>query len=257
MTSPMFTPEQWQAIVSLFESRWDRPGSSNDFSQSIQLARQAITKFEQYFETLSPQLIGADKQALFTIKNDFTDIRHATYQIVGQMEVRYRRFKLQPTTSLIEHLNMKKDERSFKDLIEQNQVLQSKLTQFHSTHFWCEINKWGIISSVIGTALIIFGRILVVLLPETRLNIAIYIVGTSLLLIGLTAVGLTKFQEHGRDCTMTMRYLEEIHKQIDKIRFQFDDLRACIAEDTAHEIMQNELDVTIESIRELKLLCFP
>jgi hypothetical protein len=54
-----------------------------------------------------------------------------------------------------------------------------------------------------------------------------------------------------------MRYLEEIHKQIDKLRFQFDDLKAIIAEDSPHELMQQELDVVIESIKELKLLCFP
>jgi hypothetical protein len=54
-----------------------------------------------------------------------------------------------------------------------------------------------------------------------------------------------------------MLYLEEIHKQIDKLRFQFDDLRAMIADDTPHELMQQELDVVLESIKELKLLCFP
>ncbi|CAF0908365.1 unnamed protein product [Rotaria sp. Silwood1] len=257
MTSPLFTAEQWQAIVDLLESRWNRPGSSNNFSYSIQLARDAITKFEQYFETLSPQLTGADKDALFSIKNDFTDVRHLTYQAAGNMEIRYRKFKLQPTTSLISHLNEKTDDHTFKKLIEQSQLLQGKLTQFHSTYFWCEVNKWGIILSIMGGAFIIFGRVLAVLLPDTIWNTFAYVMGISMLLTGLTALGLIKFLEYRRDPTSTMRYLEEIHKQIDKLRFQFDDLRAIIAEDTPHETMQHELDVVIESIKELKLLCFP
>jgi len=257
MTSPLFTPEQWQAITQLFESRYDRPGSSSNFSHSIALASNAINKFERYFELLSPQLTGAEKDALFSIKNDFTDVRHSTYQAAGNMEIRYRKFKLQPTTSLIDHLNSKDDERTFKNLIEQSQLLQGKLTKFHSTYFWCEINKWGIISLIFGGALIIFGRVLAVLLSGTNWSILFYIVGISLVLAGSTALGLIKFLEHRRDPTSTMRYLEEIHKQIDKLRFQFDDLKAMIAEDTAHEIMQQELDIVIESIKELKLLCFP
>ena len=257
MTSPLFTSQQWEAINALFESRWDRPGSSGNFANSIQLARDAITKFESYFENLSPQLAGKDKEALFVIKNAFTDVRHATYQAAGHMEVRYRKFKLQPTTSLIEHLNERADERTFKELVAQALALQDKLTQFHSTYFWCEVNKWGIISAVIGGALIIFGRVLAVLVPETSWSTLVFVVGISLLLAGGSAIALIKFQEHGRDPTSTMRYLEEIHKQIDKLRFQFDDLKASIAEDTAHEIMQNELDVVIDSIKELKLLCFP
>jgi hypothetical protein len=257
MTSPLFTPEQWQAITELFESRWNRPGSSNNFSNSIALARNAIDKFERYFELLSPQLTGPDKDILFSIKNDFTDIRHSTYQAAGSMEIRYKKFKLQPTTSLIDHLNTKDDERTFKTLIEQSQLLQGKLTKFHSTYFWCEINKWGIIASIIGGTLIIFGRVLAVLLSGTSWSTFIYIVGISLLLAGLTALVLIKFLEHRRDPTSTMRYLEEIHKQIDKLRFQFDDLKAIIAEDTPHELMQQELDVVIDSIKELKFLCFP
>ena len=78
-----------------------------------------------------------------------------------------------------------------------------------------------------------------------------------MLLAGLTALGLIKFLEYRRDPTSTMLYLEEIHKQIDKLRFQFDDLKSIIAEDTPHEQMQQELDVVIDSIKELKLLCFP
>jgi hypothetical protein len=257
MTSPHFTSEQWEAIMDLFESRLDRPGSSTNFPESLQLARDAITKFERYFETLSPQLTGADKDALFLIKNDFTEVRHSTYQAAGYMEVRYRKFKLQPTTSLIDHLNAKEDEKTFKNLIEQAQLLQGKLTQFHSIHFWCEVNKWGIISSIVGGALIIFGRVIAVLLPGTSWSTLIYIVGISMLLGGLSALSLLKFQEHGRDPTSTMRYLEEIHKQIDKLRFQFDDLKANIVEDSPHELMQNGLDVVIESIKELRLLCFP
>ena len=257
MSSPLFTSEQWQAITQLFQSRWDRPGSSNNFSHSIQLARSAIGQFEHYFENLSPQLTGADKEALFAIKNAFADVRHATYQAAGRMEVRYRKFKLQPTTSLIEYLNERADEQTFKELIEQALVLQDKLTKFHSTYFWCEVNKWGIISSVIGGALLIFGGVLAALLPGTSWSVLVYIVGIFLLLAGVSAIGLIKFQEQGRDPTSTMRYLEEIHKQIDKLRFQFDDLKASVAEDTALEIMQNELDVVIDSIKELKLLCFP
>ncbi|CAF0980042.1 unnamed protein product [Rotaria magnacalcarata] len=257
MTSPLFTAEQWQAIVQLFETRWNRPGSSSNFSYSVQLARDAIAKFEQYFETLSPQLMGADKDALFSIKNDFTDVRHLTYQAAGSMEIRYRKFKLQPTTSLIDHLNTRTDEHTFKKLIEQSQLLQGELTKFHSTYFWCEVNKWGMISSIIGGALFIFGRVLSVLLPGTIWDTFVYVIGISLLLAGLTALGLIKFLEHRRDPTSTMRYLEEIHKQIDKLRFQFDDLKATIADDTPHEIMQHELDVVIDSIKELKLLCFP
>lgn len=257
MTSPLFTPEQWQAIHSLFESRWERPGSSSNFSHSITLARNAIDKFERYFELLSPQLTGADKDALFAIKNDFNDVRHSTYQAAGNMEIRYKKYKLQPTTTLIEHLNAKEDERTFKNLIEQSQLLQGKLTKFHSTYFWCEVNKWGIILSIIGGASIIFGRILAVLIPGTSWSTFVYIVGISMLLAGLTTLGLIKFLEYRRDPTSTMRYLEEIHKQIDKLRFQFDDLKAIIAEDTPHELMQQELDVVIDSIKELKLLCFP
>src|SRR6188768_571380 len=101
MARPIFTPEQWQALTEFFESRWGRPGSSSNFSHSISLARDAINKFEQYFELLSPQLTGADKDALFAIRNDFTDVRHSTYQAAGNMEIRYRKFKLQPTTTLI------------------------------------------------------------------------------------------------------------------------------------------------------------
>lgn len=257
MASPLFTSEQWQAIVNLFESRWNRPGSSLNFSYSVQVARNAITKFEEYFETLSPQLAGADKDALFSIKNDFTDVRHTTYQAAANMEIRYRKFKLQPTTSLTEHLNAKEDDHTFKKLIQQSQVLQDKLTKFHSTYFWCEVNKWGIISLIVGVASIIFGRVLAVLLPNTVWSTLVYILGISLLLAGSTALGLIKFLEYRRDPTTTMRYLEVIHKQIDKLRFQFDDLRATISEDTTHEVMQNELDVVIDSIKELKLLCFP
>jgi hypothetical protein len=257
MTSPLFTSEQWEAITELFDSRLNRPGSSTNFSRSISLASDAINKFDRYFETLSPQLTGVDKDNLFSIKNDFTDVRHLTYQAAGNMEIRYRKFKLQPTTSLIEHLNTKDDERTFKNLIEQSQLLQGKLTKFHSTYFWCEVNRWGIIASIIGGALIIFGRVIAVLLNGTQWSTLIYILGISMLLAGLTALGLIKFLEHRRDPTSTMRYLQEIHKQIDKLRFQFDDLKAMIAEDTAHEIMQQELDILIESIKELKLLCFP
>lgn len=257
MSSPLFTSEQWQAIVNLFEARLNRPGASHNFPQSIQLARNAITQFDRYFETLSPQLTGKDKATLFAIKNDFTDVRHATYQVAAQMEIRYRKFKLQPTTTLIEHLNARSDERTFKELIEQALAVQNKLTDFHSIYFWCEVNRWGVIGSITGGALIIFSRFFAHFYPETSFSTFIFIVGISLLLAGLTAVGLVKFQEQGRDPTTTMRYLEEIHKQIDKLRFQFDDLKASIAEDTAHEVMQNELDVVIESIRQLKLLCFP
>jgi hypothetical protein len=99
--------------------------------------------------------------------------------------------------------------------------------------------------------------VIAVLLSGSDWSTLVYIVGISLLLAGLTALGLIKFLEHRRDPTSTMRYLEEIHKQIDKLRFQFDDLKAMIAEDTPHEIMQHELDIVIESIKELKLLCFP
>ena len=257
MTSPLFTDEQWAAITELFESRLDRPGSSNHFPQSIALATNAIQKFEQYFETLSPQLTGADKDALFAIRNDFTDVRHSTYQAAGSMEIRYKKLKLQPTTVLIEHLTSRDDERTFKNLIEQSQVLQGKLTKFHSTYFWCEMNKWGTVGVIIGSALIIFGRILAGLLPDTVWSTLFYVLGTSLLFAGGIALGLIKFLEHQRDPTSTMRYLEEIHRQIDKLRFQFDDLKAMIAEDTPHETMQHELDVVIESIKELKLLCFP
>ena len=257
MTSPVFTNQQWQAITELFESRLNRPGSSSNFSYSIALATSAIQKFDKYFETLSPQLTGSDKDALFSIKNDFTDVRHSTYQAAGSMEIRYRKLKLQPTTTLIDHLNTKEDERTFKNLIEQSQLLQGKLTKFHSTYFWCEVQKWGMIASIVGGVLIIFGRVLAVLLIGTSWSTLVYIVGISMLLAGLTALGLIKFLEHRRDPTSTMRYLEEIHKQIDKLRFQFDDLKAMIAEDTPHEIMQHELDVVIESIKELKLLCFP
>ncbi|CAF3005947.1 unnamed protein product [Rotaria sp. Silwood2] len=108
-----------------------------------------------------------------------------------------------------------------------------------------------------GGAFLIFGRVLAVLLSGTIWSIFAYIIGILMLLSGLTALGLIKFLEHRRDPTSTMRYLEEIHKQIDKLRFQFDDLKAIIAEDTSHETMQHELDVVIESIKELKLLCFP
>lgn len=257
MTTPLFTPEQWQQIVQLFETRFDRPGSSSNFARSINLASTAINKFERYFETLSPQLTGTEKEELFAIKNDFTDVRHSAYQAAGVMEIRYRKFKLQPTTVLIEHLSTKADERVFKGLIEQSQLLQGKLTKFHSTHFWCEINRWGIVSAIIGGALIIFGRVLAVLLPGTSWSTFIYVVGISLLLGGATALALIKFFEFRRDPTSTMLYLEEIHKQIDKLRFQFDDLRAMIAEDTPHEVMQCELDVVLESVKELKLLCFP
>lgn len=257
MTSPLFTTEQWQAIVNLFESRLDRPGSSINFSHSITLARGAISKFERYFETLSLQLTGAEKDALFAIKNDFDDVRHSTYQAAGQMEIRYRKFKLQHTTSLIEHLNTRTDERTFKSLIEQSQALQGKLTKFHSTHFWSEMNKWAIISIVIGGAFICLGRVIIILFTSSIWSQIIYLIGISLLLAGVTGFGLIKFQEQIKDPTSTMRYLEEIHKQIDKLRFQFDDLKSTIAEDTAHELMQNELDVVIESIKELKLLCFP
>ncbi|CAF0913868.1 unnamed protein product [Adineta steineri] len=257
MTSPLFTHEQWQAIHDLFETRFDRPGSSSNFSRSINVASIAIDKFDRYFETLSPQLIGSEKDALFSIKNDFTDVRHSTYQAAGSMEIRYKKFKLQPTTSLIEHLNTKVDELTFKNLIEQSQLLQAKLTKFHSTYFWCEMNKWGIILSIIGSALIIFGRVVAVLIPETSWSTFIYTISVLILLSGLTALGLTKFLEYRRDPTSTMLYLEEIHKQIDKLRFQFDDLRAMIADDTPHEVMQRELDVVLESIKELKLLCFP
>jgi hypothetical protein len=257
MTSPLFTTEQWEAIMNIFESRLDRPGSSGNFTHSIALARDSINKFEHYFEQLSPQLTGSDKEDLFSIKNDFTDLRHSTYQAAGNMEIRYKKYKLQPTTTLIDHLNTKDDERTFKNLIEQSHLLQNKLTKFHSTYFWCEINKWGIILSIVGGALIIFGRVLAVLLHGTNWSTFIYIVGISMLLAGLTALGLIKFLEHRRDPTSTMRYLEEIHKQIDKLRFQFDDLKAIIVEDTPHELMQHELDVVIESIKELKLLCFP
>ena len=257
MSSPAFTTEQWEAIVELFENRWDRPGSSHDFSRSIQLARTAIEKFDQYFEALSPQLIGADKDALFSIKNHFTDVRHSTYQAAGNMEVRYRKFKLQPTTSLIEQLQSREDEQIFKKLVEQVLLLQNKLTDFHSTHFWCEVHKWGMIAAIVGGALIIFARVIAVLVPDSSWITLISVVGFSLFLAGLTALGLIRFQEHGRDPTSTMRYLEEIHKQIDKLRFQFDDLKASIAEDTAHEVMQGELDIVIGSIRELKVLCFP
>jgi predicted phage tail protein len=257
MTSPLFTREQWDAITELFESHLNRPGSSSNFSHSIALATNAIHKFDQYFEILSPQLTGADKDALFSIKNDFTDVRHSTYQAAGSMEIRYKKLKLQPTTTLIDHLNTKDDERTFKNLIEQSQLLQGKLTKFHSTYFWCEINKWGIIASIVGGALIIFGRVIAVLLTGSNWSTLVYIVGISMLLAGLTALGLIKFLEHRRDPTSTMRYLEVLHKQIDKLRFQFDDLKAMIAEDTPHEIMQHELDVVIESIKELKLLCFP
>ena len=257
MTSPLFTSEQWEAIEELFESRLNRPGSSSNFSDSIQLATKAINKFEQYFELLSPQLTGTEKEILFSIKNDFTDVRHSTYQAAGSMEIRYRKFKLQPASSLIEHLNTKDDERIFKNLIEQYQNLQGKLTKFHSTYFWCEINKWGIITSIIGGAFLIFGRVLAVLIPGTNWSTLVYLVGISLLLGGLAALGLIKFFEHRRDPTSTMKYLEELHKQIDKLRFQFDDLKAMIAEDTAHELMQQELDVVIGSIKELKVLCFP
>ena len=257
MSSPDFTPEQWQAILDLFESRLNRPGSSNNFSRSIRLARNAINQFDQYFETLSPQLTGTDKDALFSIKNSFTDIRHSTYQVAASMEIRYRKFKLQATTSLIDHLNSNADDRTFKKLIEQSQLLQNQLTIFHSTYFWCEMMKWGIILSIIGAALVIFGRILTFLLTRTGWSTFVYILGTLTLLVGLTALGLIKFLEHRRDPTSTMRYLEEIHKQIDKLRFQFDDLKASIVEDTPHELMQHELDVVIESIKELKLLCFP
>ena len=72
---------------------------------------------------LSPQLTGADKDVLFSIKNDFTDVRHSTYQAAGNMEIRYRKYKLQPTTTLIDHLNKKEDERTFKSLIEQSQFI--------------------------------------------------------------------------------------------------------------------------------------
>lgn len=257
MSSPLFTPEQWQAIVSLFESRLNRPGASHNFPLSVQLARNAISQFDRYFETLSPQLTGADKAALFTIKNDFTDVRHATYQAAARMEVRYRKFKLQPTTTLIEHLNARSDEQTFKELVEQALAVQNKLTDFHSIYFWCEINRWGIISCIVGGALIILSRVIAHLFPETGLSTFILTIGICLVLGGLTAVGLVKFQEQGRDPTTTMRYLEEIHKHIDKLRFQFDDLKAIIAEDTPHEQMQKELDVIIDSIKELKLLCFP
>ncbi len=257
MTSPMFTSEQWEAIVNLFESRLDRPGSSSNFAHSIELARTSINKFERYFEQLSPQLAGSDKDDLFAIKNDFTDVRHSTYQAAGNMEIRYRKYKLQPTTTLIDHLNTRDDERTFKNLIEQSNLLQNKLTKFHSTYFWCEINKWGIILAIVGGALIIFGRVIAVLFNGTSWSSFVYIIGISMLLAGLTALGLIKFLEHRRDPTSTMRYLEEIHKQIDKLRFQFDDLKAIIAEDSPHELMQQELDVVIESIKELKLLCFP
>ncbi|CAF1337334.1 unnamed protein product [Adineta ricciae] len=257
MTSPLFSPEQWAAITQLFEARYDRPGASIDFSQSIQLASSAISKFDRYFESLSPQLTGSEKDALFAIKNDFTDVRHSTYQAAGTMEIRYRKFKLQPTTVLIEHLSTKAEEQTFKKLIEQSQALQNKLTKFHSTYFWCEVNKWGIILSIVGGVLIIFGRVLAVLIPDTVWSTFFYIVGIAMLLSGSSALGLIKFLEYRRDPTSTMLYLEEIHKQIDKLRFQFDDLRAMIAEDTPHEIMQQELDIVLESIKELKLLCFP
>lgn len=257
MTSPLFTSEQWEAINHLFESRLDRPGSTCNFPHSINLARDAINKFERYFESLSPQLTGSDKDNLFAIKNDFTDVRHSTYQAAGNMEIRYKKYKLQPTTTLIDHLNSKDDDRTFKNLIEQSQLLQGKLTKFHSTYFWCEVNKWGIILSIFGGALIIFGRVIAVLIPGTSWSTFIYVVGISMLLAGSTALGLIKFLEYRRDPTSTMRYLEELHKQIDKLRFQFDDLKAMIAEDTPHEIMQQELDVVIDSIKELKLLCFP
>ena len=130
MTSPLFTAEQWEAIVNLFEQRLERPGSSGNFSNAINLARNSIDKFERYFETLSPQLTGSDKDDLFAIKNDFTDVRHATYQAAGNMEIRYKKYKLQPTTTLIDRLNSKEDERTFKSLIEQSNLLQNKLTKF-------------------------------------------------------------------------------------------------------------------------------
>lgn len=257
MTSPLFTNQQWQAITELFESRLNRPGSSGNFAHSIALATSAIQKFEHYFETLSPQLIGADKDALFAIRNDFTDLRHSTYQAAGSMEIRYKKLKLQPTTVLIEHLTSREDERTFKTLIEQSLALQNKLTKFHSTYFWCEVNKWGMMGVIIGGVLIVFGRVLSSLLPDTVWSTLVYVVGVSLLFAGGIALGLIKLLEYRRDPTSTMRYLEEIHRQIDKLRFQFDDLKAMIAEDTPHETMQHELDVVIESIKELKLLCFP
>lgn len=257
MSSPLFTPEQWEAIESLFESRLERPGSSSYFARSITFADNALKSFERYFETLSPQLTGTDKENLFAIKNDLTDVRHATYQAAGSMEIRYRKFRLQPAQVLIEHLNSREDEEIFGKLIVQLQSLQQKLTRFHSSYFWCEIQKWGTVSVIIGGVIVLFGRVLSTLIPQTIPSAMMYVSGMALLLGGLTALGLMKYFEHRRDPTTTMRYLEEIHKQIEKLRFQFDDLKSLIAEDTPHELMQRELDVVIESIKELKLLCFP
>jgi len=257
MSSPLFTSEQWQAIEQLFESRLERPGSSSNFSRSIALATHAIERFETYFETLSPQLTGVDKENLFAIKNDLNEVRHSTYQAAGSMEILYRKFRLQSARLLIEHLNSKKDEEIFKKLIEQSQLLQEKLTKFHSTYFWCEMRKWGIIGGIIGGVLLFFGRVLANLIPDSSLSMFLTILAIALLLAGLTTFGLVQFLEHRRDPTSTMKYLEEIHKQIDKLRFQFDDLKSFIAEDIPHESIQHELDVVIESIKELKLLCFP
>lgn len=257
MSSPLFTAEQMNWIHELFESRLGRTGSSMDFSKSIAFATDSINKFENYFETLSPQLTGTDKQALFSIRNDFNDVRHAIYQTASQLEVLYRRFKLKPTTSLVEHLNARNDEQLFKQLLEQSRALQNKLTNFHSTYFWCQINRWSIIAAGLGFSVFVFAMFFQRIFPESSARKLFFFLALSFLLAGLTAFLIGKFQEKQRDPTTTMLYLEEIHRQFDKLRFQFDDLRATIDEETRHEFMQTELDVIIESIRQLKLLCFP
>lgn len=257
MANPLFTDEQWQAIHKLFEERLSRPGMLTNSSYSTKSAQKSIEQFEQYFENLSPELTGADKDALFAIRNAFTNLRHTTYQAASQMEVLYRKFKLKPATALIEHLNNRRDDPTFKELIEQLQALQAKLTQFHSTYFWYEMRKRAIISTIFGGSVIILARVVSDLFPDTIWSRLLYFIGIALLIGGIITFGLTTFLKTHRDPTRTMRYLGDIHKQIDKIRFQLEDLKASIFEDTRHESMQQELDCVIESATQLKLLCFP
>jgi len=259
---PLFSEEQWEAIQNLVESsRYNAsgtPGSCSNFQRSIKIADDAITQFEKYFETLSPQLSGKDKELLFSIKSDFADVRHSIYQTSGAMLVRYTKFKLQFATQLIDHLRTKEDEVSFKKLTEQAQRLQAKLIQFHTTHFWNLINNSSIILTVIGIGLCFFGRIANALIPSNEVyGTLFYLLGIPILAFGIIGFIIFKVQEYGRNTTLTVRYLEELQSQMDKLRFQFDDLKAQVVEDTPHEQMQHELNIIINSIKELKLLCFP
>ncbi|CAF0761782.1 unnamed protein product [Didymodactylos carnosus] len=254
----VFTSEQWQAIKALFSSKFDRPGSSGNFATSLTVAVEAIREFDKYFESLSPSLTGKDKEALFSIKTGFAETRHQIYQCAAAMEVRYRKFKLKMPIELIKHLQTKEDEISFKQLNIQAQKLQAELTLFHTTYLLTMIKNVSIIFAAIGLGLCIIGRTFSSLLPSDETwGTLFFILGIPTLLAGIIGFIIVKVQEYGRNPSTTVRYLEELQSQMDKLRFQFDDLKAQIVEDTPHEIMQGELDVIIDGIKELKLLCFP